>query len=327
MKLASTGKARRGFSLFGVMLVALGAVLLLNTTGVLPFGMWLELKNYWPVLLVLVGVKIILAPRAPLICAGVVTLILAGTVAAAFVSIPMHETEDPPRITYAQPLANTETLELGMGFAGGKITLASDSGGTSSPPRLLAADFNNHPARVIHDQSGRSTRIYLSTDSPVIQFPNDDGYAHDSPGPDVYERYDREDSFILSGLVDWDLVVSSDVVVELEIRAGAADLDLDLTHLNVRRLVIGAAASNIRILMPAAGQTHVVIDTAASDIDITVPRGVAARIDNDSFLTSTHIDSSRFPEYNGVYESRDYSAARNRVSVEIGAAVANLTIG
>ena len=71
-------KSRRGFSLFGLLLVTLGVVLLLNTTGVLPFGIWLELVDFWPVLLVLVGIKMIVAPRAPVVCAGAVVLILAG---------------------------------------------------------------------------------------------------------------------------------------------------------------------------------------------------------------------------------------------------------
>ena len=39
-------------------------------------------------LLVLVGVKMLLAPRAPLLGIGVVALIVSGVVAAAFVTMP-----------------------------------------------------------------------------------------------------------------------------------------------------------------------------------------------------------------------------------------------
>ena len=309
----------------GLLLVAIGALLLLNTTGALPFGIWSELVRYWPVLLVLIGVKIVLAPRAPLICAGVVALILAGTVAAAFFSMPTYATHEPLRVTYVEPMGDTEILQLGMGFAGGSVELMSDSGGASSYPRLLAADFNNRPARVIRDQLGTFTEIYLSTDGPLIEFSSDDGYARDAPGPG---SDGVEASFSLSGIVDWRLMISPDVVVELEIRAGAADLDLDLRDLSVRRVVVGAGASDIRILLPAnAGQTHVEIAAGATDIEIAVPRGVSARITNDAFLGSTRIDSARFPDTGDGHQSPDYATAENRVSIEIDEVAADVTVG
>jgi hypothetical protein len=129
------------------------------------------------------------------------------------------------------------------------------------------------------------------------------------------------------GLVDWRLMVSPEVVLELEIRAGAADLDLDLRDLNVRRLVVGAGASDIRVLLPAnAGSTHVEIAAGATDVEITVPRGVAARIENDSFVSSTQIDSARFFDTDDGHESPDYATARNRVNIEIEGFAADVTI-
>ena len=122
-------------------------------------------------------------------------------------------------------------------------------------------------------------------------------------------------------------MVSPDVSLELEIRAGAADLDLDLSDLNVRRVVVGAGASDIRILLPAnAGRTHVEIAAGAMDIEITVPQGVAARIENETFVSSTQIDSERFPETYDSYQSPDYTTASNRVDIEIEGFAADVTI-
>ena len=323
MSATETSRRRRGFSLFGLLLVALGAVLLLNTTGALPFSIWPELFSYWPILLVLVGVKIILAPRAPLISAGLIVLAVAGTVTAAYFSIPEHEYDEPARVTYVEPLADTEILHLGMGFVGGSVEMTSDSGDATYPSRLLAADFGNRPARVIRDRSGRLTELYLSTstDGPVVKFSRDDGYARDVP------ESESEVSFSMSGLVDWRLMVSPNVAIELEINAGAADLDLDLQDLNVRKLTVGAGASYIRILLPIdAGQTHVVIASGATDVEIVVPQGVAATIVNEAFLSSTQIDSTRFFETDDGHQSPDYFNAENRVSIEIDAVAADITI-
>ena len=316
---------RRGFSLFGVLLVALGIVLLLNTLGVLPFRIWLELVDYWPVLLVLVGVKMLLAPRAPLLGIGVAALIVSGAVAAAFVTMPDYRAEAPVHVTYMEPLGDTEVLRLGMGFAGGAVELSSDSSVATSDSALMAADFGNRPAEVIRDKTGRLTEIYLSAGSPGFSITTDDGKAWDVQGPHSDVFYPELN---VGGLVDWRLKISPHVALELEIHAGAADLDLDLQELNVRKVAVGAGASDIRILLPAnAGRTSVEIAAGAADVEIVVPEGVAARIENDILLSSTQIDSDRFVEtYDGFHQSPDYSTASNRVDIEIEGFAADVTV-
>ena len=92
---------------------------------------------------------------------------------------------------------------------------------------------------------------------------------------------------------------------------------------------LGPAASQIRIRLPDAGRTHVEIEAGAADIaDNRSTRGVAARIENDSFLNFTSIDStagSRSWMANTV--RRTTSTAENRVDIEIGAGAASVTVG
>lgn len=323
MRPSLQGPVRRGFSLLGVLLVALGTVLLLNTVGVLPFQIWLELVDYWPVLLVLVGVKMLLAPRAPLLGIGVAALIVSGAVTAAFVAMPGQEADEPLHVTYVEPLGDTELLRLGMGFAGGTVELTPGSPEVSPNPSLFAADFGNRPAEVIRDRTGRVTEIYLSTSGPTITLTADD----DGSGILEPESYVTDSEVYISGLVDWRLVISPRVALELEIRAGAADLDLDLRYLSVRKVVVGAGVSDVKILLPAnAGRTSVEIAAGAADVEIFVPDGVAARIENESLLSSTQIDSGRFPETHDGHQSPDYATANNRVDIEIEGFAADVTI-
>ena len=317
---------RRGFSLVGVLLVALGTVLLLNTVGILSFSIWWELVDYWPVLLVLVGVKMLLAPRAPLLGIGVASLIVFGAVAAALVTMPENRSDGPVHLTYVEPMGDAEVLRLGMGFAGGSVELSSGSSDESSSPSLLAADFGSRPAEVIRDQSGRVTELYLSAGGPGIDLrTTDDGKAWDIQGSDLNVF---NPGLNVGGLVDWHLMISPEVALELEINAGAADLDLNLQNLNVRRVLVGAGATDIRIMLPVdAGRTSVEIAAGAADVEIVVPEGVAARIENEILLSSTQIDSDRFLEtYDGLHESLDYPTASNRVDIEIEGFAADVTI-
>ena len=192
------GAKRRGFSLFGLLLVAFGALLLLTVTGVVGLGMWFELARYWPVLLVLIGIKMILARRAPLVGMAVVSITLVATIVAASVPLSVERRDEAPRIAYSTPLENTETLELGMGFISGRVTLRSDI----SDGRLFAVDFNGRSAEVIHDHIGRFSKIYLSTDGFSIDYSDDGGM----------------NGYTLTGLADWEIMVSPDVALDLDIR-------------------------------------------------------------------------------------------------------------
>ena len=98
---SSERRKRRGFSLFGLLLVAFGALLLLTVTGVVGLGMWFELARYWPVLLVLIGIKMILARRAPLVGMAVVSITLVATIVAASVPLSVERRDEAPRIAYS----------------------------------------------------------------------------------------------------------------------------------------------------------------------------------------------------------------------------------
>ena len=47
-------------SITGFLLVFSGIILLLNSLGVLPWSIWSEILNFWPVLVILVGLKLLL---------------------------------------------------------------------------------------------------------------------------------------------------------------------------------------------------------------------------------------------------------------------------
>ena len=314
MDSSSTGRRRCGSFLAGFLLIALGALLLLTTTGAVSFGIWLEIVDYWPVLLLLTGMEIILARRALLIRAGVIAATLVAVVAAAYLSMPEYDPPEPLRTEYVEPLGDARRLHLSMAFIGGDVELTSDTTASGSFARLLAADFGSHPSRVIREQSNGDVEFHLASSGPFLRHSSYDGYTRRVSLP--------------VGLADWNLEVSPDVEIDIEISAGAADLALDLRGLNVRNLDVEAGASDIRVQLPAnMGQTYVDIAAGATDVELLVPDNVAAHIDIASPFGSAWIDAARFMEIeDDVYRSANYSDSRNRVWVDIEALSANVTV-
>lgn len=277
-------------------------------------GLWLELVDYWPVLLLLTGMEIILARRALLLRAGVVVATLAAVVAAAYISMPEYDQTEPLRAGYVEPLGDAQRLHLSMAFIGGHVELTSDTTASDSSARLLAADFGSRPSRVLREQSNGNVEFHLVSSGPFLRHSSYDGYTRRVSLP--------------VGLADWNLEVSPNVEIDIEISAGAADLALDLRGLNVRNLDVEAGASDIRVQLPAnMGQTYVDIAAGATNVELLVPDNVAAHIDIASPFGSAWIDPARFMEIeDDVYRSANYSDSRNRLWVDIEALSANVTV-
>ena len=89
----------------------------------------------------------------------------------------------------------------------------------------------------------------------------------------------------------------------------------------------GTDVSDVKVTLPAnAGRTEVEITAGAANIDIAVPDGVAVRIDADTLLSSTSIDSFRFPEVDGLRQSPNYASAENQVDIEIYGSAARVRV-
>lgn len=71
--------ARRGF-VGPLILLAIGLILLLNNLGIIPWGIWKTLWHYWPVILILLGLEI-------LVCCGdsKVTYLMAVLIGAIMI--------------------------------------------------------------------------------------------------------------------------------------------------------------------------------------------------------------------------------------------------
>ncbi len=317
---AQDRRVRNRLPIAALILLAIGIVLLLNTTGVVGWGIWLKLIPLWPVILIAVGLNMILGPRFPLLSALVVAVILAGSVGAAYLSHLSSGNgfyDDLRVISYSAPVGETETLALDIDFAAGSLVI--DSLVSADGDKLLTADFDKLESRVDESRSGSVTSVNIPLDAPGIYLKSDDD------GWDI--DIDLLRLFRSLGNIDWKVGVASDVAVRLDIEGGAADIDLYLHDVTLEVLDMEVGAADVQIVLPAnAGQTNVYITAGAADIDIIVPEGVAARINADSALSSIDVNAARFPMMDGAYRSPDYRTAPNRVDIKIRTAASNVSV-
>ena len=317
-----------------ILLLAIGILLLLNTTGVVGWSIWWQFFRFWPVILIAVGLNIILAPRFPMLSALVVALIFAAGIGAAYLSEQVsiaYGFQFRNEHHYSSSVDDIHTLEMDVDFGLGALAIDSDASGNEDA-LFTVLSFVMHP-EVLEIRKEGIAEVTLSSGG---------GWASLAPPPPKATLYDREtgwnvnignididlsDLFNILDDPEWEIGISPDVIVRLDIEAGAADLELDLRDVNVETLDVAVGVADVYIDLPNnAGHTTVYIDAGAADIDISVPDGVAARIESDSGMSSIDIDDARFLRTGGVWQSPDYAAAQNRVEISIDTGASSVSI-
>ena len=305
-------------SIVAILLLTLGIVLLLNTTGLVGWGIWLPLVDLWPLILIAVGLHIILTRRFPIISAMAITLIFAIGVGLAYLSFWEAANDGDRSRQYGISSNQSELLELDVNFGAGSLVI--DAIVSPDEDEVLMAHFNNLGAYVDDKHVENGTGVILSVDAPGVRL--------EDPGAGWKSQLDLFGLFSTLGNLRWDVEVSPDIAeIVLNIEGSAADMDLRLTELNVKTLDMDIGAADVDVVLPVdAGHTDVYLNAGAADIDIAVPHGVAALIESDSALVSLDVDTSRFPGNGGVYRSSDYTTALNRVYIRIDAGVSDISI-
>lgn len=74
-----------GGSFFGLIIIFLGLIFLLNNFGILSWNIWNELWKFWPVLIILLGLKVLMGKSA--IARIIFTLLVLFLLAGALVYI------------------------------------------------------------------------------------------------------------------------------------------------------------------------------------------------------------------------------------------------
>src|SRR3990170_3481178 len=125
----------------------------------------------------------------------------------------------------------------------------------------------------------------------------------------------------------WDGRLRGAVPLQLDFEIGACEAEVDLTDLLVREFRLATGASSTLVRMPAAaGETRARIAAGAASVKIVIPSGVAARVVTQTGLGEVKVDGRRFPRNGSIFESADYSSAKNKVDLSVEAGAASVEI-
>ncbi len=282
----------REIPIFGVILLFVGIVLLLQTLGVVPWGLWGTLWRIWPLLLIIIGLVLVLRRFNPwLVSLLILALLFAGFGFALWRYQPAASTGTTR--SYSQPLDNLGRANVNLDFSAGTLSIDSLP---STSPNFVEVDSRGSDVRADFRREGNTGTLDL-------------------------------DSVRGSGGIEWEVGFNTRVSMTLNIDSAAGGLDVKLVRLRIPELTVEISAGSCELAMPSpTGTVTASVQTNVSSVEITIPSGVAVRIRGKVNLGALSLDEGRFPRKDDYWASPDFDTAKDRIDLEVNTNLGRVTV-
>jgi hypothetical protein len=296
----------------GLLIGAVGAILLCNTFEILPFSFWFDLLSLWPVLLIVAGIAILgKVLDSKIISALSPVIVLAALLLSFFyhgVIFKNHKFEEINSNGFGSSFSKPYDSSISDGVAELKFPAGRLHLGATDKLYIIkgiGVKGSLRP-RVELDRSGSSIRLSVKpgTGFPALNFTRNKG---------------------------WNVSLSKDILWTINADAGISNADIDLSELKVRKLDLNGGISDTTVkLGDNTEQSGVAIDTGVSNMRVLVPKSSGIRLVMDGALSSKNFTNVTLNtvEENGrhVYETPGYDNAPKRIELDVDTGVLNLTV-
>jgi hypothetical protein len=297
---------------WGVILVALGVLLLLNTTGLVSVSFWSYIWDLWPVILIAIGLeKIFSATSALRPLAWLSPVIIVAMVAYAVVAGERgdgrnswhydwnFDTGDAESevYTWTEVSSGASRLDLMLQLTAGRVVVR----GGAQPGNLLEG------------------RVTYRGDKPRVRSQSSGGTLNVS----VEDRSQGSHR----GRDQWIIKLSDSLPVGLTLAGGAARMRLDLTDVKVETLTMSTAAADVTVSLGSlARSVDCHIACAAASLDVTVPPGAGVRVKRDSMLQGFSSGDLDLVERGDFMETPEFESKPVQINLYLESAVSSLRL-
>jgi hypothetical protein len=313
--------------LWGIILLFVGAVLLLENFNVIEFY-WRNVWGFWPVFLIIAGVNILFnknnSQTGNMISIGVVVITLSflfyrgqqppenngwfGNNFRHDLDINMDNDDDDNSdddgnvrsMNFSEPFSPDSSRKVVLDISGGGTSFKLD-GNTDS---LITASVDNAKGNFTLKKETTDTVQNLTFKMQN----NKHGWNMGNGANDV--------RFKLNKVPMWDIVM----------HMGAGEVDFDLSEYKIRTLRFdgGAVALDFKVgdLLPI---TDVIVKTGVADVKIKVPETAGCRITSKTGLSSK--DFTGFTKLdNGTYETPNYATSTKKIFISLDGGLSNFEV-
>jgi hypothetical protein len=294
----------RRINLLGpVLLIAAGVVLLLNTLGILGWGIWWQLLRLWPILLIAAGLDLLLGRLSTWGSVLAAVLVLAVLAGALWLSLDGD---------LGRSRLQAENIREPLGEATSAQVMIEPGVG------VLRLEALPESADLIQGT------VRLSGGEEIAQD------VDASAGQIRYELRTLRESWItpLGGWNTervWDLGLTPGATLDLAASLAVGEARLDLSDLEMSDLQLEVGLGRIELTLPDKGRFEGNLQSGMGQIVILVPQGMELQISGDLGLVIRDVPEG-YGQDEDTITSPGYGAAGDRIDLAIDEGIGLLEI-
>lgn len=303
----------------GLVLVVVGAILLMNTSGYLPWSVWDSAVSFWPILVIGLGLQLVFSKwKVPWFAVAIVVILILGAMFPGggwhgpwrrsnglrwefrLPWKPMEHTEE-----YTVPLGPTiSRLKMELGAPSLELEARGDSGlNNLGSPILMKGNLSwdrYEPSRSWEEVDGE-TRVSIK--------------APDRNGAEAGKQV-------------WDLALNPSIATSVKVTGGVANVTMDCKSVDLGDLDISAGVVDLDIAFGLSGKdTKVTVSGGAATVDVTVPRAAGLRVSISSPLTITHdLGAQGMTRSGNSWVTPDYERASTKIDLVVSCGAGKVSV-
>ncbi|MDX9738960.1 MAG: LiaF-related protein [Candidatus Dojkabacteria bacterium] len=319
---------------WAIFLIFVGSIFLLNTTGLLEWAIWLYILRFWPVFLILGGIKLVIGNSAIAdIVLAIISLILFLTVA-----ILAYSSYTPRNVLFFHGPVNRAITEQGSRFIQKRDSVEKQMVVAKGdfPDDVMSKKLELNIGAAYFELSDEDISNYLTVDSTYpghFSSPNIDSKLVDGKLDMKFK------SALSSGFMfmnnqrsEYDLVLGrEDILTDLRISLGAGEGKVLLTDTVIGGIYsqVGAGRLVIDLSERSIPTEKISIDVGAGEVVLQLPEGVGYSLEYELGIGNISGDGKDIASFVGSdkkYESENFDLADIKVSIVAKVGVGSLVI-
>lgn len=275
---------------FGVLLAGLGIILLAGRLGYLPSGTGSWMLQYWPVILVAIGLGLLASSLRNGLLGWIATLLVIGALAFGAWWAHQHGTGSRNEVAKSYDLSRprTETLTLRARVFGGALSVEPNAAARARRFDVVGTGG-----------SGDDADYTSSGGAAIFDWPTEDARVYQAP---------------LGGNVR--LLVPERFRVRLLLKSLFSRVRAQLARLRPERCEVDAIASFVRIDATGPARPSLVqVRGTLSNVDLSLPANAAVRLQFEAPLTFRSLPEDFVEHAMGSSKTKVWTSDGNGPSV------------
>lgn len=313
-----------------VILISVGAVLLLQNFNLLPDNIWSTLWRFWPLILILIGLQIILGKsRTSSLILAVLSLILIG----GLVLIASAKEDKRVEAWFKD--------RIGIDLRIGDLPLSSLIGSEKQ------ANLGVEKEKTLNS-SFRDIKIDISTGKLTLNTEDSDNpfnleaiHPEGIGIPDLKSDLENgvltinlntrnEGSFLNTnfGRMEYNAKIGKpelETALDINVSTGKAEVDLEQLNLKNINLRVSTGAADVSLNKEALPKERSRLKVSTGSLEVRIPESVGLQIKYDVGVGRLKVDESNISG-DGTYTSQNYESAAKKVILDAEVGTGSLRI-